>query len=201
MTGLNAVIWDADGTLLDSRRQAWAAAEGIISLIGGTPCRIASPEDERRLFGVPAQVNAVGEHAPTLRMMHRLVLKSRAKDIRPFREVLSVIHQISVTHLIATANLASGVAASLGDDARLFSSIRGFEHGPKADLIRELMAGRQCLYIGDVSRDVVICRDLGVPVVAVTWGGFEEPELVAAAQPNYLVETPTQLSQLLRSLL
>lgn len=201
MNKLNSIIWDADGTLLDSRERAWQAAEGVITLVTGKPCSIASHADEQRVFGLEAQVNIAGDHASALRMMHRLIMKGGAHNTKLFNQVLSIIPEIPLRHSIATANLASGIVIALGDYAQLFNEIRGFEHGPKYELISQLKENKNSIYVGDTVRDIMICRKLGIPIVAVTWGGFEDPKLVANAEPDFLVETPAQLLNLVKSLI
>jgi phosphoglycolate phosphatase len=54
----------------------------------------------------------------------------------------------------------------------------------------------QLLYIGDELRDVKASQKAGIPIAAVTWG-FNSRESLAAADPNYLFNHPTDFLHLL----
>lgn len=58
------------------------------------------------------------------------------------------------------------------------------------------LEARDLLMIGDEVRDIDACRKTGITSVAVTWG-FNSAELLSTSQPDHLVETSSQLSQLL----
>lgn len=47
----------------------------------------------------------------------------------------------------------------------------------------------EMIYIGDEIRDVRAARKAGIAVAAVTWG-FNSPEALAAAKPDFLIDTP-----------
>ena len=48
------------------------------------------------------------------------------------------------------------------------------------------------IYIGDEIRDVKAAKKAGVPVAAVGWG-FNSPEALVGANPNFLFHEPTEL--------
>ena len=52
--------------------------------------------------------------------------------------------------------------------------------------------GEQTFYIGDTAGDIREARAAGVRSVAVTWG-WHSRERLAAAQPDFLVDTPEGL--------
>ncbi|MEY4243328.1 MAG: hypothetical protein RLZZ245_913, partial [Verrucomicrobiota bacterium] len=55
----------------------------------------------------------------------------------------------------------------------------------------------QMLYIGDELRDVKAAQKAGIPIAAVTWG-FNSRESLAASEPDYLFDQPTDFLRLLR---
>jgi phosphoglycolate phosphatase-like HAD superfamily hydrolase len=54
----------------------------------------------------------------------------------------------------------------------------------------------QVLYFGDQVRDVEACQKAGVQVVAVTWG-FASEELLTSAKPDFLINQPSEIMDLL----
>lgn len=55
----------------------------------------------------------------------------------------------------------------------------------------------QVLYVGDEVRDIEAARAAGVRSVAVTWG-FNSVEALTAAQPDYVVQHPSELVAIAR---
>lgn len=66
----------------------------------------------------------------------------------------------------------------------------------KSVLKKEKLTKTECLYIGDEIKDVISCRQIGLPVAAVSWGVNEHAAL-AAAQPDYLLSRVKDLANLL----
>lgn len=53
------------------------------------------------------------------------------------------------------------------------------------------------IYIGDEIRDVKAAKKAGVPIAAVGWG-FNSPEALVGANPNFLFHDPSELQGLVR---
>jgi phosphoglycolate phosphatase len=56
----------------------------------------------------------------------------------------------------------------------------------------------QMLYIGDELRDVKASQKAGIPIAAVTWG-FNSRESLAASEPDYLFDQPSDFLRLIGS--
>ena len=56
----------------------------------------------------------------------------------------------------------------------------------------------QLLYFGDQVRDVEACQRADVQIAAVSWG-FASEELLASAKPNFLLNHPSEIIELLAS--
>jgi phosphoglycolate phosphatase len=52
------------------------------------------------------------------------------------------------------------------------------------------------IYIGDEVRDVLACKAISLEVIAVTWG-FETKSILEKSNPNYIVDSVDELSELL----
>lgn len=60
------------------------------------------------------------------------------------------------------------------------------------------LEARDLLMVGDEVRDIEACKKTGITSVAVTWG-FNSAELLRTSRPDHLIQTSSQLSQLLLS--
>ena len=74
----------------------------------------------------------------------------------------------------------------------------------KASALANLLKRRglrthELFYIGDEVRDIKACKKANIPVCAVTWG-FNSKEILRKSEPDYLIETPAELLQLVLAL-
>jgi|GEM_PF-2537835 len=192
------VIFDADGVLVDSRAEAWRAAEDIVSIFE-SGVRVDSVESHQKYFGRDAQCGLVGEEAsPVLRSMHRLIMRHRAHRLKTFPNVIEVARQLIVPALVVTAAYAEGIQVALANDITVFSTVVGREQGTKVELLDSLRQSSDVIYITDSRRDIAICHLLSIPVVAVTWG-YSSSQCLADANPDFLVRRPLELEALLSS--
>lgn len=68
-----------------------------------------------------------------------------------------------------------------------------------AMLKRRKLRVHEMLYIGDEVRDIRACKRAHVPICAVAWG-FHSKTMLRRSEPDFLVETPAELLQLLLAL-
>jgi phosphoglycolate phosphatase len=57
----------------------------------------------------------------------------------------------------------------------------------------------QTYYVGDEVRDIEACRKTGIPIISVGWG-LNSPEILKKYNPDYLVNTPKQLQQVVEKI-
>lgn len=55
---------------------------------------------------------------------------------------------------------------------------------------------QQVVYVGDETRDIEAAKRANVKVIAVTWG-FNYKEILAAQQPDFLIDQPSQILDVL----
>lgn len=53
----------------------------------------------------------------------------------------------------------------------------------------------RAVYVGDSEVDILTARNAGLPVIAVSWG-FRDRELLESLGPDWLIDTPAQLLEL-----
>ena len=65
-------------------------------------------------------------------------------------------------------------------------------------LRRENINPEQVVYVGDEIRDIDAAKKTGIKVIAVGWG-FNSQEALAAQNPNFLIERPQELIEIMNS--
>lgn len=74
----------------------------------------------------------------------------------------------------------------------------------KHKIIRKLMQEKkliseQVIYVGDETRDIEASRKINIKVIAVSWG-FNSKEALAKANPDFLIDRPSELLEDMGSL-
>jgi phosphoglycolate phosphatase-like HAD superfamily hydrolase len=196
-----ALGFDYDGVLADSRLAAFSAAEEIARLFGrgGT---IRSMREYRTRLAEIERVHAPEPcHADSLRVLHRLVMRSRAHTVPLFEPVLAILPRSLVPVCVISSALRATVLSGLAAGAPFQGDVLGHEDGLKEEnLARWSAAARQrAVYVTDNVRDVEHCRNCGVASIAVGWG-FDQPQDLANAKADWLVSAPADLEKLLTKL-
>ena len=187
--------WDADGVLLDSRTCAWRTSEDIVALFGPRP-RIVSRRDHATAFSRDAQRRLVGDDAPALRAMHRILMRDRADEVGVFKEVLALVPRLAKPPILITAGYAVGVQRALGTHTGHFEAVLGREAGPKEALMKAWATRGLAWYVTDTVRDIGRCRSSSIKAIAVTWG-YDSKDALSAAEPEFLVSSPAELARVL----
>ncbi|NLM77320.1 MAG: HAD-IA family hydrolase [Ruminococcaceae bacterium] len=203
-----AIIFDFDGTLADTGH----IMQDVLQVL----CRkYGLPEPDQ------AQIEKLRGRSLMERLryfnmpLHRLPLLTQealslySKQIgtaSPFpgvRSLLAELDHLNINRAILSSNSAATIRLFLdGHDLNGFSMIKG--HAPIFDkhrtlhrMLRKLDTDRQkILYVGDELRDIEACRKISLPVAAVSWG-YDHRALLADGQPDYLIDRPDQLRELL----
>jgi phosphoglycolate phosphatase len=95
--------------------------------------------------------------------------------------IYTVLHQYHIDHLFSFVHSCS----IFGKSRAITSALRA--HHIKSD---------EAIYVGDEIRDIDAARRSKIPVIAVTWG-FNGVAILTQRQPNYLVNKPQEIIQLL----
>lgn len=206
---MKAVLFDLDGTLLDTLEDLAGAANYALETLG-FPRR--SLEEIRTFVGNGA-VSLLTQSLPEDR-------KDAIDRVLPvFREYYS-IHSQDLTHpyhgvlplldRLAAEGFALAVVSNKPDYAvqilakEYFPAItfavgerEGIRRKPCADSIHEairaLGANREhCVYVGDSEVDVQTAANAGIPCIAVTWG-FRDRDTLTASGARHFADTAEAL--------
>jgi phosphoglycolate phosphatase len=206
------VLWDVDGTLVDSAEHGRRAFEDAYGEAIGRPLEssvdYAGRTDHQIAMAMLEGMGGADEHLP--RVLEQLVpaLEARRELIRAegrvypgVPETLEVLGgRDDVRQSLLTGNLEANAAIKLG----AFGLERHFDfelgafgsdpHERRSDLVaiaRERAEGKlggpvEVVLVGDTPRDVQAAREAGVRVVAVATG-FSAEEALRESQPDALL--------------
>lgn len=208
-----AILFDLDGTLLDTLGDLHAATNAVLHSFG-YPERTL--DEVRRFVGNGARVliqqavPAGEEHNVDAVLAAFQVYYAAHCDIltRPYPGIPELLAQLGERYPLAVvSNKPDRAVKELA--AIYFPSLyaRGESadcpRKPAPDMVRMAMAALQadrCIYVGDSEVDVLTAKNAGVPCVAVTWG-FRDVQTLRDAGAEYFCHTAADLPQLIEKII
>jgi phosphoglycolate phosphatase len=203
------VLWDIDGTLVDSAGHGrFAFEEAFDAVIGGVPdwVEYAGRTDHQIALSM---LNHSAEHLPAVleQLVAKLAVRKSAiaaegRVYPGVPETLAALHEADgVINSLLTGNLEANAAVKVGAfglerwldfEAGAYGSD---PHERRSDLVaiaRERAAARYgqttgAVLVGDTPLDVLAAREAGARAVAVATG-FADPEVLRASGPDAYLE-------------
>jgi phosphoglycolate phosphatase len=208
---LRAIIYDLDGTLIDSRADlvdAVNAMLGRLDLPRRSEAEVASFVGDgaellvRRSLGHLHEAR-LDEAMPIWRGCYGEGLLAKTRLYDGISAALELPPEARAVLTNKPGDFAREIVQGLGLAGKFQRVVGGDEAPRKPDpgallsLCEDLLAGpNETLFVGDSTVDVATGRAAGVPVCAVTWGFGQRPAL-EGARPDYLCDEPAQLAALL----
>lgn len=214
----SAVVFDLDGTLVDSRKDLVDAMSWLLSELGHPPrpfgevvSYVGKGVESLVRRSLPEEV-ARDEEAllRAVTLFRRRYGAHLADATRPYRGVEEAIERMAArgAPLFVLTNKPGGMARRLMEALGLTSLFRGVlgagdvpAHKPDpAGLIaicKEAgVAPARAWYVGDMGLDVKTARAAGCKAALVTWG-YEGEAPVETARPDRIIRRPEDLIHLL----
>ena len=215
---IKAVIWDLDGTLLDTLGDLAASTNAALQK-NGLPQR--SIDEVRRFVGngiARLIERAVPEGYPPEKTRHVLddfvahYAQHSRDTTRPYDGVLPMLDALKAQGValgivsnkidfavreLSEAYFGDRMQVAVGDDPSR-------RRKPAPDSVLEAMrrlgvTREETVYVGDSDVDVLTARNAGVPCVAVLWG-FRDEACLRAAGAERLARTPDELREIIERL-
>lgn len=209
----NTILWDLDGTLLDTLADLHAAVNVVLA-------RFSHPaqtmEQTRRAVGsgvrvlfersLPGGASDPDLEAAVAAFRDYYGTHNRIKTA-PYPgipELLKSLHRQGVA-MAVVSNKPDAAAKALvqsffGDTIQVCLGQRdGMARKPAPDMVLAALAelhGDSAVYIGDSEVDIATARAAGLPCISVGWGFRSRAELLAAGASR-LADSPQALQQLL----
>lgn len=200
------VIFDFDGTLVDSLPAALAAYNAAANRLGVREVSESEVHELRALGArrVVQRLNVPLWKLPRVVAAIRTGMEAGLDDAHPVPGVVDALSELAESGCalaLLTSNSRQSAEGFLARHAfPVFDQIVG-EVGVfgKAKALRRLLHSRServadFAYVGDEVRDVEAAHAARIPVAAVAWG-YNEPIALEESQPDVLVEHPTTLAQ------
>jgi pyrophosphatase PpaX len=209
---LCAVLFDLDGTLLDSFEQHWHSWVAAITSVGSpAPTRAMM----RKLDGLPVlpkfeTLNVPRERVPEVMSRKLEEMKRWAHLATPFPGVLALLDQLRSVGLpvgIVTSRPRASVdvtpaALEVGFRAKVLVTRDDTDQGKPhpapvlCALQRLAIPAERALYVGDTRFDLEAGRRAGCLTALATWQGVEVP-LGGELPPEFVFSSPGGLAELL----
>lgn len=209
---VKVIVFDFDGTLADTLDAIVNITNRLATTYG---YKVIQPEELAQLRNMSSrdivkQSNISLFKLPFLLRRIKAELQNDIKSIKPISGIQEALIRLKSEGMllgIITSNSESNVKAFLekNDMEDLFSFIYSentifSKHKAlnkfikKNDLIPE-----EVIYVGDETRDIDSSKKINVKVVAVSWG-FNSQEALAKQKPDFLINKPSELVDLMGSL-
>jgi phosphoglycolate phosphatase len=218
LPGCRAVIFDLDGTLLDSAADLASAVDQTLAELGVPPAgeamvqlwvgngasklleralRHAGVDDEARIAQARARFfDHYGAHLAVRSQLYDGTLAAlKQLSARGLRLAVCTNKPSRFVRPVLEAFGVAGYFAALlgGDDL----PVKKPDPEPLLHLARELrLAPQACLMVGDSCHDVDAARAAGMPVVAVSYG-YNHGEDIRNSHPDAVIDSLAQLPDLI----
>lgn len=206
-----AILFDLDGTLLDTLADIHAAVNHSLAL-RGYPERTL--EEVRQFVGNGAErlfdlaVPAGADPRPSLEEFRRWYPEHCEERTGPYEGIPETLAVLGEKYPLA-------IVSNKPDPAvkplcrKYFPGIFAIGESPACprkpapDMVRralEELGADRCVYVGDSEVDVLTAKNAGVPCVSVLWG-FRTRQEIAPWGESVFCEDPRQLPQIIEELL
>ena len=208
---MTAVIFDLDGTLLDTLEDLKDATNAALDAFG-YPRR--SLEEVRQFVGngaarlmalaVPEGVDS----APALTYFKEYYDDHCRIKTGPYPGILDALNQIAKEHPVAIVSnkpdtAVKALCADYFPGIFALGEHPGCPRKPAADMVTKAMTAigaTTCIYVGDSEVDVETAKNAGVPCISVLWGFRDRIILEQAGSTHFCAraaELPTMINNLL----
>ena len=210
MLPFDAVIFDLDGTLTDSKEGIFACVQYALEKMGRV---VPPPETLRRFIGPPLAESFIRYCGMTESEASRATDLYRErynpvgwKENAVYPGIRALLHSLKDEG--AYLAVATGKPQKASEEIlRYFGLLPCLDavagaalsdlHADKAELIRRVLPeGKRAVMVGDTVSDLAAAEHCGIPAVAALYGYGDRAELMQA-KPAYAAEDPKALGRIL----
>ena len=211
---MTAILFDLDGTLLDTLEDLTDATNAALAHFG-YPSRTL--EEVRRFVGNGAK-NQITMSLPADRSPEEIeqvlawyktyyAAHSQIKT-RPYAGIPEALEEVKREFPVAIVSNKPDVAVKIlctqyfGDVFSLGES-SSCPRKPAPDMVYqalEAIGAEKCIYVGDSEVDVLTAKNAGMPCLSVLWG-FRDRQTLEEAGADHFCETPADLLKSLKEMI
>lgn len=206
---IKVIVFDFDGTLVDSLSALVNITNRLASEFGYKPL---APDDLNLVRNLSSrqvikQSGVSNFKIPFILNRVKQELRNDIEHLNPIlgiKEVLINLNNQEYRLGILTSNSEVNVKAFLKchEISNLFNFIYcGITIFGKNKAIKRMIKINnirrdEIIYVGDETRDIEAAKKIPIKIVAVSWG-FNSPEVLAKHQPDFLINQPTELIEVM----
>jgi phosphoglycolate phosphatase len=203
------ILWDLDGTLLDTLDDLTDAVNHGLAQFG-YPLR--TRDEVRRFVGSGARrliQRAIPEGAdpdPVQSAFWNYYAAHCQDKTRPFEGIMQALAQLNRYPMAIVSNKPDAAVKTLCrqyfPDLYAMGMSDAHPRKPEPDMVLKAMADigvDTCIYVGDSEVDVITAKNANVPCLSVLWGFRDKQTLIQAGADHFCSE-PSQLPQALDSI-
>ncbi|WKN31594.1 HAD-IA family hydrolase [Porifericola rhodea] len=203
------LLFDFDGTIADSLHRLLQISNSFAEEYGFQKIE----EKDIPLFRTKSTLEAFRElNVPLLKVpvIAAKVKKAFQQEVhlsRPFPQMKEVLEQLSLVFClgILTSNSEHNVGQFLKthklnhfDFIYTSSNLFGKSRSLRRIMREKAIKMSEIVYIGDEMRDIEAAKNIGMDMIAVSWGAHTE-KVLATLKPTYIVHKPSELLTLLQA--
>jgi phosphoglycolate phosphatase len=204
------IIFDFDGTLADSLAVVIEITNELAPGLGFSQIKAEQIEELKKMSSREIiQLSGISLwRIPFLMRRFQVGFQQKAKNVELFPEIDQLLRDLKYEGYrlgIVSSNSVDNIHAVLRHHrvAHLFSFVQSCSVFGKGRALRSALRANYILpatafYVGDEVRDIEAARRCKIPAISVTWG-FNAPEVLLEQQPDYLVDSPAEILQLLKA--
>lgn len=213
---VSAFLWDVDGTIVDSRKFAYDATNDVLKSLGK---RTYTDEEYLELFSKDWKIHIkrMGiDSAKEISFLINMWNARLASDRHKFKmydgvlNILTYLHRRNFKMAIVSSSSRSQLQLyfDLFEIDKFFSAVIAKEDAddqksmtkPILEACERLHAPPpNCVFIDDTEDGIEAAKKVDAVTIGVTWG-FNSAQRITTAKPDFLADTPSELSRIITEL-
>ncbi|MGA0351415.1 MAG: HAD-IA family hydrolase, partial [Acholeplasmataceae bacterium] len=203
-------LFDFDGTIADTMSMTYHIYEKMAQKYG---MPVLSREVIQAYKKLPLQerLNKQGipfYMVPKLLSESQVLQKEFKDEAIPFEGMIDVLNELSETFklIIISSNHKKFIKYFLKSyDISFFDKVFGKAAlFGKASVIKKALKKlgykkSEAIYVGDETRDIMACRELGIDLISVSWG-YDDISLLEKEEASMIAKTPNDIKSFVQSL-
>mgnify|MGYP001554125436 CR=1 FL=1 len=204
------IIFDFDGTIADTMSMTYHIYEKMAQKYG-MPVLSREAIQEYKKLPLKERLNKQGipfYMVPKLLSESQMLQKEFKDEAVPFEGIIDVLNELSETFklIIISSNHKKFIKYFLKSyNIFLFDKVFGKAAlFGKASVIKKALKKlgykkSEAIYVGDETRDVMACRELGIDLISVSWG-YDDISLLEKEEASMIAKTPNDIMSFVKSL-